>query len=154
MENAGPVWGTPGPELTQMGSHKNGFQKEGFILSVDIGSTSIRCHVYDKVASVRGSCTTKVIISSSYSNYTRGFLRATSAWVLLSRPSRLKLCIHKWDTWRWTQMKYGKGLSAWSEELCKVGLQHLLLFATYKQIKSSIFTKLKISQRNYKYERN
>uniref|UniRef100_H2RP92 Glycerol kinase 5 n=1 Tax=Takifugu rubripes TaxID=31033 RepID=H2RP92_TAKRU len=43
-------------------THKNGFRKEGFILSVDIGTTSIRCHVYDKVASIRGSCTTKVEI--------------------------------------------------------------------------------------------
>lgn len=51
-----------------MGSNKNGFKKERFILSVDVGTTSIRCHVYDKAANIRGSCTTKVIISG-YSNY-------------------------------------------------------------------------------------
>lgn len=52
-----------------MGSRKNGLKKESFILSVDIGTTSIRCHVYDKTANIRGSCTTKVLISRR-SNYT------------------------------------------------------------------------------------
>ncbi|XP_030607718.1 glycerol kinase 5 [Archocentrus centrarchus] len=45
-----------------MGSHRNGFRKESFILSVDIGTTSIRCHVYDKEAKVRGSCSTKIVL--------------------------------------------------------------------------------------------
>uniref|UniRef100_A0A8C9SJD0 Glycerol kinase 5 n=1 Tax=Scleropages formosus TaxID=113540 RepID=A0A8C9SJD0_SCLFO len=31
-----------------------------FILAVDVGTTSMRCHIYDKEASVRGSCSTKV----------------------------------------------------------------------------------------------
>ncbi|XP_039999147.1 putative glycerol kinase 5 [Xiphias gladius] len=44
-----------------MGSQRNGFKKEHFILSVDVGSTSIRCHVYDKEANIRGSCTNKVV---------------------------------------------------------------------------------------------
>uniref|UniRef100_A0A3B4U8V8 Glycerol kinase 5 n=1 Tax=Seriola dumerili TaxID=41447 RepID=A0A3B4U8V8_SERDU len=44
-----------------MGSQRNGFKKESFILSVDVGTTSIRCHVYDKEATIRGSCTTKVV---------------------------------------------------------------------------------------------
>lgn len=45
-----------------MGSHKrNGFKKDSFILSVDVGTTSIKCHVYDKQANIRGSCTTKVV---------------------------------------------------------------------------------------------
>uniref|UniRef100_A0A3Q0STN0 Glycerol kinase 5 n=1 Tax=Amphilophus citrinellus TaxID=61819 RepID=A0A3Q0STN0_AMPCI len=35
---------------------------ESFILSVDIGTTSIRCHVYDKEAKVRGSCSTKIVL--------------------------------------------------------------------------------------------
>ncbi|XP_016359100.1 putative glycerol kinase 5, partial [Sinocyclocheilus anshuiensis] len=44
-----------------MGTQRNGFSKrETFILSVDVGTTSIRCHVYDKSASIRGSCSTKV----------------------------------------------------------------------------------------------
>ncbi|XP_043119648.1 putative glycerol kinase 5 isoform X2 [Puntigrus tetrazona] len=44
-----------------MGTQRNGFSKrESFILSVDVGTTSIRCHVYDKSASIRGSCSTKV----------------------------------------------------------------------------------------------
>ncbi|XP_028988346.1 putative glycerol kinase 5 isoform X1 [Betta splendens] len=43
-----------------MGSQRNGFKKESFILSADVGTTSIRCHVYDKEANVRGSCSTKV----------------------------------------------------------------------------------------------
>ncbi|XP_012681794.1 putative glycerol kinase 5 [Clupea harengus] len=43
-----------------MGTHRNGHRKERFILSVDIGTTSIRCHVYDKEAKIRGTCTTKV----------------------------------------------------------------------------------------------
>ncbi|KAI3375142.1 hypothetical protein L3Q82_021652 [Scortum barcoo] len=44
-----------------MGSQRNGFKKETFILSVDVGTTSIRCHVYDKEAKIRGSCTTEVV---------------------------------------------------------------------------------------------
>uniref|UniRef100_A0A3Q1JEA0 Glycerol kinase 5 n=1 Tax=Anabas testudineus TaxID=64144 RepID=A0A3Q1JEA0_ANATE len=44
-----------------MGSQRNGFKKESFILSVDVGTTSIRCHVYDKEAKIRGSCTSKVV---------------------------------------------------------------------------------------------
>ncbi|XP_059358132.1 putative glycerol kinase 5 [Carassius carassius] len=44
-----------------MGTRRNGFSKrETFILSVDVGTTSIRCHVYDKSARIRGSCSTKV----------------------------------------------------------------------------------------------
>ncbi|XP_076837757.1 glycerol kinase 5 isoform X1 [Brachyhypopomus gauderio] len=44
-----------------MGTHRNGFTKsERCILSVDVGTTSIRCHVYDKTATIRGSCSTKV----------------------------------------------------------------------------------------------
>uniref|UniRef100_A0A8C2DZX3 Glycerol kinase 5 n=1 Tax=Cyprinus carpio TaxID=7962 RepID=A0A8C2DZX3_CYPCA len=44
-----------------MGTQRNGFSKrETFILSVDVGTTSIRCHVYDKSASIRGSCSAKV----------------------------------------------------------------------------------------------
>ncbi|XP_071764110.1 glycerol kinase 5 [Centroberyx gerrardi] len=45
-----------------MGSQRNGFKKESFILAVDVGTTSIRCHVYDKDAKVRGSCSTKVVL--------------------------------------------------------------------------------------------
>ncbi|KAM9322839.1 glycerol kinase 5 [Pholidichthys leucotaenia] len=41
---------------------RNGFKKESFILSVDVGTTSIRCHVYDKEANIRGSCSTKVVL--------------------------------------------------------------------------------------------
>uniref|UniRef100_A0AAY5L8S8 Glycerol kinase 5 n=1 Tax=Esox lucius TaxID=8010 RepID=A0AAY5L8S8_ESOLU len=33
---------------------------ENYIISVDVGTTSIRCHVYDKEAQIRGSCVTKV----------------------------------------------------------------------------------------------
>ncbi|XP_056148797.1 putative glycerol kinase 5 isoform X2 [Lampris incognitus] len=45
-----------------MGSKRNGLKKEGFVLSVDVGTTTIRCHVYDKEAKIRGSCTTKVVL--------------------------------------------------------------------------------------------
>ncbi|KAM3865820.1 glycerol kinase 5 [Diretmus argenteus] len=47
-----------------MASRRNGFkkEKESFILSVDVGTTSIKCHVYDKETKVRGSCTTKVVL--------------------------------------------------------------------------------------------
>ncbi|KAM4557099.1 glycerol kinase 5 [Fundulus diaphanus] len=45
--------------FTMMG--RNGLNKESFILSVDVGTTSIRCHVYDKEARIRGSCTSKVV---------------------------------------------------------------------------------------------
>ncbi|XP_048018374.1 putative glycerol kinase 5 isoform X2 [Megalobrama amblycephala] len=44
-----------------MGTQRNGFcKRESFILSVDVGTTSIRCHVYDKSANIRGSCSSKV----------------------------------------------------------------------------------------------
>lgn len=44
-----------------MGTQRNGFsKKETFVLSVDVGTTSIRCHVYDKCANIRGSCSSKV----------------------------------------------------------------------------------------------
>ncbi|KAM6919020.1 glycerol kinase 5 [Xenentodon cancila] len=45
-----------------MGSRRNGLKSQGFILSVDVGTTSIRGHVYDKEAKVRGSCTKKVVL--------------------------------------------------------------------------------------------
>ncbi|KAM3604496.1 uncharacterized protein V6R79_011840 [Siganus canaliculatus] len=44
-----------------MGSQRNGLKKGTFILSVDVGTTSIRCHVYDKEAKIRGSCNTEVV---------------------------------------------------------------------------------------------
>ncbi|XP_030259651.1 glycerol kinase 5 [Sparus aurata] len=44
-----------------MGTQRNGFNKESFVLAVDVGTTSIRCHVYDKEAQIRGSCTDKVV---------------------------------------------------------------------------------------------
>lgn len=47
-----------------MGSQRNGVRKENFILSVDVGTTSVRCHVYDKEAKIRGSCSTKVFTGS------------------------------------------------------------------------------------------
>ncbi|XP_034558266.1 putative glycerol kinase 5 [Notolabrus celidotus] len=46
--------------FSTMGSQKISLRKETFILSVDVGTTSIRCHVYDKEAKIRGSCCTKV----------------------------------------------------------------------------------------------
>ncbi|GAA6082421.1 putative glycerol kinase 5 isoform X2, partial [Tachysurus ichikawai] len=40
---------------------RNGWMKrESFILSVDVGTTSVRCHVYDKHANIRGSCSRKL----------------------------------------------------------------------------------------------
>ncbi|XP_051553087.1 putative glycerol kinase 5 isoform X1 [Myxocyprinus asiaticus] len=44
-----------------MDTQRNGFVKrDTFILSVDVGTTSVRCHVYDKSANIRGSCTAEV----------------------------------------------------------------------------------------------
>lgn len=51
-----------GISFTTMGTQRNGFNKESFVLAVDVGTTSIRCHVYDKEAQIRGSCTDKVFI--------------------------------------------------------------------------------------------
>ncbi|XP_036409577.1 putative glycerol kinase 5 [Megalops cyprinoides] len=45
-----------------MGTQRNGFKRESYILSVDVGTTSIRCHVYDKQAQIKGSCSTKVTL--------------------------------------------------------------------------------------------
>nr|XP_057923497.1 putative glycerol kinase 5 [Doryrhamphus excisus] len=44
-----------------MGTPRNGTTKESFILSVDVGTTSIKCHVYDKRAKIRGSSSTEVL---------------------------------------------------------------------------------------------
>lgn len=52
----------PSPLSSIMGSQRNGFNKERFILSVDVGTTTIRCHVYDKNATIRGSCSTQVVL--------------------------------------------------------------------------------------------
>uniref|UniRef100_A0A3P8YJD2 Glycerol kinase 5 n=1 Tax=Esox lucius TaxID=8010 RepID=A0A3P8YJD2_ESOLU len=46
--------------VSQSSIPENGFKKENYIISVDVGTTSIRCHVYDKEAQIRGSCVTKV----------------------------------------------------------------------------------------------
>ncbi|XP_006637880.1 glycerol kinase 5 [Lepisosteus oculatus] len=43
-----------------MGSQRNGFKKEMYVLSVDVGTTTIRGHVYDKKAHIQGSCRKKV----------------------------------------------------------------------------------------------
>ncbi|KAM9790640.1 glycerol kinase 5 [Syngnathus typhle] len=48
-------------QLPPMGTPRNGIKKGRFILSVDVGTTSIRCHVYDKKAQIRGSCSTEVV---------------------------------------------------------------------------------------------
>ncbi|AWP04365.1 putative glycerol kinase 5 [Scophthalmus maximus] len=44
-----------------MGSQRNGFKRERFVLSVDVGTTSVRCHVYDQETKIRGSCSTQVV---------------------------------------------------------------------------------------------
>ncbi|KAK1162580.1 putative glycerol kinase 5 isoform X1 [Acipenser oxyrinchus oxyrinchus] len=43
-----------------MGSPRNGFMKDLYILSVDVGTTSIRGHVYDKEANIKGSSSEKI----------------------------------------------------------------------------------------------
>uniref|UniRef100_A0A3B4D034 Glycerol kinase 5 n=1 Tax=Pygocentrus nattereri TaxID=42514 RepID=A0A3B4D034_PYGNA len=44
-----------------MGTQRNGFtRRESCVLAVDVGTTSVRCHVYDQRANIRGSCTKKV----------------------------------------------------------------------------------------------
>ncbi|XP_064197644.1 putative glycerol kinase 5 [Anguilla rostrata] len=45
-----------------MGAQRNGFKRESYILSVDVGTTSIRCHIYDKNAVIKGSCSKKVTL--------------------------------------------------------------------------------------------
>uniref|UniRef100_A0AAR2JM75 Glycerol kinase 5 n=1 Tax=Pygocentrus nattereri TaxID=42514 RepID=A0AAR2JM75_PYGNA len=37
-----------------------GFKPASCVLAVDVGTTSVRCHVYDQRANIRGSCTKKV----------------------------------------------------------------------------------------------
>ncbi|XP_041126280.1 putative glycerol kinase 5 isoform X2 [Polyodon spathula] len=43
-----------------MCSPSNGFMKDLYILSVDVGTTSIRGHVYDKEANIKGSSSEKI----------------------------------------------------------------------------------------------
>ncbi|CAL8346186.1 unnamed protein product [Merluccius merluccius] len=45
-----------------MGTRRNGLRRESFVLSVDVGTTTIRCHVFDKEAKIRGSCSSKVVL--------------------------------------------------------------------------------------------
>ncbi|XP_030220789.1 glycerol kinase 5 isoform X2 [Gadus morhua] len=45
-----------------MATQRNGFKKESFILSVDVGTTTIRCNVFDKGAKIRGTCSSKVVL--------------------------------------------------------------------------------------------
>lgn len=141
MDEVGLIWGIPRDIVGQctMGSHRNGFKKEGFILSVDVGTTSVRCHVYDKQANIRGSCTAEVCLAFSQPHsqihhlhishpvqYLNVFFQWLTGWcfVLWSYFIRLCHCTQRWGTWRWTRTRYGQGLSLWSRELCKVQLQH------------------------------
>uniref|UniRef100_A0A0E9UGT9 Carbohydrate kinase FGGY N-terminal domain-containing protein n=1 Tax=Anguilla anguilla TaxID=7936 RepID=A0A0E9UGT9_ANGAN len=52
-----------------MGAQRNGFKRESYILSVDVGITSIRCHIYDKNAVIKGSCSKKVKSKLTVGNY-------------------------------------------------------------------------------------
>ncbi|XP_066565724.1 glycerol kinase 5 [Amia ocellicauda] len=45
-----------------MSSQRNGFQKDMYILSVDVGTTSIRGHVYDREAQIKGSSTKPISV--------------------------------------------------------------------------------------------
>lgn len=104
MEDVELNWGAPRHTFGQstMGSHRNGFKKEGFILSVDVGTTSIRCHVYDKQANIRGSCTTKVCLAfPSSSCFTRPSPKSSTCmyhircniWVFYPVIIKLMFCI-------------------------------------------------------------
>uniref|UniRef100_A0A0E9TB69 Carbohydrate kinase FGGY N-terminal domain-containing protein n=1 Tax=Anguilla anguilla TaxID=7936 RepID=A0A0E9TB69_ANGAN len=46
-----------------MGAQRNGFKRESYILSVDVGITSIRCHIYDKNAVIKDRAPKKVSLS-------------------------------------------------------------------------------------------
>ncbi|XP_062311873.1 putative glycerol kinase 5 [Osmerus eperlanus] len=63
MEQEKPVPSLPitGNHYT-MGTQRNGIKQESYIVSVDVGTTSIKCHVFDKKAQIKGSCTSKVIL--------------------------------------------------------------------------------------------
>lgn len=43
-----------------MAATRNGFTKKNYIVAVDVGTTAIKCHVYDKDATVKGTCSRKV----------------------------------------------------------------------------------------------
>ncbi|XP_006002852.1 putative glycerol kinase 5 isoform X1 [Latimeria chalumnae] len=44
-----------------MGSRRNGYSKDGnYILGIDIGSTAIKCHIYDSQAKIKGSSTKSI----------------------------------------------------------------------------------------------
>ncbi|CAL8281140.1 unnamed protein product [Lota lota] len=45
-----------------MGTQRNGLKKESFVLSVDVGTTTIRCNVFDKEAKIRGTSNSKVVL--------------------------------------------------------------------------------------------
>lgn len=113
---------------SSMGGPRNGFRKESFILSVDVGTTSIRCHVYDKQAKIRGSCTTEVgLLPSGVTEHLRSHWRtARLLKICLRLPGLLSCrwsrCIQRWATWRWTRTRSGPGSPLWSGEPSKVQL--------------------------------
>lgn len=95
-------------------------RSETFILSVDVGTTLIRCHVYDKEAKIRGSCTTKVTVASTCLFMDPELIPAEPRnvfnimiFLLCIYYSRLYSCIQKQDTWRLTRMNSGKVLFLW-----------------------------------------
>lgn len=106
-----------------MGTQRNGYSKrETFILSVDVGTTSIRCHVYDKNASIRGSCSAKVNKQTAAWQVcaNHAFLCVYKLLTAACLLHRCPFCILSLGLLRSTLMNCGKGSSLWSKEQFKV----------------------------------
>ena len=90
---------------------RNGFRKESFILSVDVGTTTLRCNVFDQEAKIRGTCSGKVTLnpfffpcclSTSYPPQDKPI----NSFVF----ARLSCCIQNQAWWSWIQRNCLMGL--------------------------------------------
>lgn len=61
-----------------------------------------------------------------------GYFKANLYIFVIVILPRLFLCIQKPDMWRWIQMQFGKGLSLWLKELCKVQLHNSPLLQVFR----------------------
>lgn len=124
-----------------MATHRNGYRKETFILSVDVGTTSIRCHVYDKEAKIRGTSSIQVIwhkllpFPKAFS-MTLGVYIKHCWWISGLIQICLPCILHRFPCyilsqgeWRWIQRSFGKALSQWWKAQCGVCVLSLRLLS-------------------------
>lgn len=73
------------PDQTNIQLDQIGQNNEKYVLSVDIGTTSIRCHIYNKAAKLMGKCQEKVEVEYPKQGYCE--IKPETLWGLF-----LKVC--------------------------------------------------------------